>query len=273
MLSIKPIGSTNQEVRYYADLGSAENHDYYSEGGNRNGQWWGGGAKELGLAGDVDPDSFSNVLKGLSPDGEHSLVQLRRRGQQKRRSGFDLTFSVPKSFSLARVQASDEVRTKMDHCARDSLEKTLEVVQEMCGQARRGKDGQKVEQAQLLAAIFEHETARGVDGELPDANFHFHAVLANVVVREDGSTGALDARPLFHRRMKMALGALFRAELAKQIGELGFSTERPRKEYRDDLASWFELKCVPKPLIDAMSKRRSQIQDWMSRHGLSLIHI
>ena len=86
MLSIKPIGSTNQEVRYYADLGSAENHDYYSEGGNQNGQWWGGGAKELGLAGDIDPDSFSNVLKGLSPDGEHSLVQLRRRGQQKRRS-------------------------------------------------------------------------------------------------------------------------------------------------------------------------------------------
>ena len=268
MLSIKAIGSSNQEVRYYADLGSAENHDYYSEDGCRQGKWWGIAATTLGLSGSVRPEVFSNVLNGISPDGKSHLVQLRKRGQQKRRAGFDLTFSVPKSFSLVRVQASDKLRIKMDECARESLLKTLQIVQNLCGVSRRGKNGQSIENAKLVAAIFEHETARGIEGDLPDANFHFHVVIPNIVVRADGSTGALDARPLFHRRMKMALGALFRAELSKQVANLGFETERPMKAHRGQLASWFELVCVPKELIQAMSKRRSQIQEWMSRHGL-----
>ena len=62
--------------------------------------------------------------------------------------------------------------------------------------------------------------ARAVEGELPDPNLHWHVVLLNLLTREDGTTGALDARALFRPHMKMALGALFRAELSKELGLL-----------------------------------------------------
>ena len=269
MLSIKPIGSSKTEVNYYANLGEAENHDYYSEDGQRPGIWWGGGAKYLGLTENVNSEEFKNLLEGLSPDGQRRLVQTRQQGQVKRRAGFDLTFSMPKSYSVVWSQSSRAIRAEMDQRARRALYSALSTVEDFCGVARRGKNGIVQENAKLVAAIFSHDTARGVLGEAPDANRHFHAVIANVVVRPDGTTGALDARPLFHRRMKMALGALFRAELSKELTEMGFETERPKKPRKDERASWFELTCVPSKLMEAMSKRRTQIQKWLRERGLT----
>ncbi|MCS7466295.1 relaxase domain-containing protein [Stieleria sp. ICT_E10.1] len=269
MLSIKPIGGSCKEVNYYSALGDAEQHDYYAEDGNRPGVWFGSGAAALGLSGAVNPPAFKNLLDGLSADGSEQLVRTRKKGQVSRRAGFDLTFSVPKSFSVAWSIADRKTRTEMDRCARSALYQTLQMVENLCGQTRRGKDGVRVEDGKLTFAIFSHDTARGIQGQAPDPNRHFHAVLVNAVVRNDGSTGALDARPLFLRRMKMAIGALFRAELSSRLEELGFATERPTREPLGDKASWFELACVPKPLLSEMSKRRAAIETWLARQGLS----
>lgn len=269
MLSIKPVGSTSTEVNYYANLGEVENHDYYTEDGNRPGVWWGPGADALGLTGNVTPAAFKNLLEGLSPDGERELVQRRIDGKVKRRAGFDLTFSVPKSFSAAWSQADRETRQRMDERARMAVNETLTAVQELCGMTRRGKNTHIVEAAKLTFAIFSHDTARGVPGRVPDANRHFHAVCPNVTIRDDGSGGTIDARHLFKPRMKMALGAMFRAELSKGMEELGLKTERPKKARSEEKVSWFELSAVPKELTDAMSKRRKEIEKWLRKHGLS----
>lgn len=269
MLSIKPIGASSTEVSYYANLGEAENHDYYSEDGARPGLWYGNGAEQLGLSGNVDPNAFRNVLEGLSADGSERLVQQRSRGQIKRRAGFDLTFSMPKSYSVAWSQADPATRSEMDRRARFALERTLSLVEELCGRTRRGKNGAVTERAKLIFAVFSHDTARGIPGEMPDVNRHFHAVLANLSGRQDGSTGALDARPLFQRRMKMALGAMFRAELSKELEAMGFGTHRPKRERSEEKVSWFELSCVPRSLIDALSKRRAEIQTWLRKRGLT----
>ena len=269
MLSIKPIGRTATEVNYYANLGEAENHDYYSEDGNRPGTWWGEGASELGLKGVVNPEHFKNILEGLSPDGSKRLVQERKGEKIERRAGFDLTFSMPKSYSVAWSQGDLETRAELDKRAERAVYRTLEAFQDLCGVTRRGKNGVVIERGKLVAAVFSHDTARGLPGEVPDANRHFHAVLGNVVVREDGTTGAFDARGLFQRRMKMALGAMFRAELSKELEAMGLSTYRPKRERKDELASWFELECVPPALVVAMSKRRAEIENWLKKHGLT----
>lgn len=107
MLSIKLIGSSKQEVGYYADLGE----DYYVDGGEPPGTWWGTGAKELGLSGKVDAKTFRNILQGYSADGKKRLVQ--NAGKRERRAAFDLTFTVPKSVSIARVAADKR------HCSLD----------------------------------------------------------------------------------------------------------------------------------------------------------
>lgn len=268
MLSIKPVVGSSAEVSYYANLGDAENHDYYSEDGYRPGVYFGAGAKQLGLEGEeVSPETLKNLLEGLSPDGNERLVQVRQKGQIKRRAGFDLTFSLSKSYSVAWSQADRETRQELDRRAREALNRTLEFIEEMCGKTRRGKDGVRVEDGKLTFAIFSHDTARGIPGEVPDVNRHFHAVLANVALRGDGSSGAVDARPLFHRRAKMMLGAMFRAELSKELEAMGLATQRAKRDGK--VTSWFEIDCVPESLIQASSKRRGEIQRWLRERGLT----
>lgn len=262
MLSIKLIGSSQQEVGYYADLGE----DYYVDGGEPPGVWWGEGAEELGLSGVVQAEAFRNVLQGRSADGDKKLVQ--NAGSPKRRAAFDLTFSVPKSVSIARAIADKEQARQIDMACDAVSRKAFETVQQLCGLSRRGSAGSREERGKLVAAVFRHETARGLEDNVPDPNLHYHFVLCNVCVREDGTTGTFDARRLFSRQMKMALGALFRTELSNQLHRIGLETHRPENEAGNQ-ASWFELNAVPKKVIQAFSKRREQIKQWLVDHKQS----
>ena len=264
MLSISPIGSSRQAVSYYSNLGK---EDYYLKGGEPAGKWWGRGAAALGLGGLVGAEEFRNVLLGMSPDGTQKLVQ--NASDKKRRAAFDLTYSVPKSVSAAWSQADLPMRKRIEAAGERSLYRVLELFDSECGQTRRGHRGEKTERAGLIGAIFRHDTARGLPGETPDAQLHWHVVIANAVTRADSSTGAFDARPLFRRDMKMALGALFRAELSKELETLGLLGYRPEKERGEGVASWFELDAVPKQLVQEMSKRRTEIQKWLRKRGLS----
>ena len=262
MLSIKLIGSSKQEVGYYAELGE----DYYVDGSEALGIWWGDGAESLGLSGTVQADQFRNILIGKSANGEKSLVQ--NAGHATRRAAFDLTFSVPKSVSIARVTADSHRAKQIDAACNRASAKAFEAVQELCGFTRRGGAGQRSEPAKLVAAVFRHETARGLKNNIPDPNLHYHMVLCNVAVREDGSTGTFDGRFLFRRQMKMALGALFRTELSRQLEQIGLATYRPENE-RGRKSSWFELQSIPRKLIETFSKRREQIVDWLRENKQS----
>ena len=262
MLSLKAIGSSSSEVGYYARLGS---EDYYVKGGEPPGVWWGSGAESLGLSGQVSGPELGNLLRGFSRDGRKSLVQ--NAGKPKRRSAFDLTWTVPKSVSVAWSQESLEGRLAIERAGEAALSHVLEVVQHLCGVTRRGHGGSHVETAKLAAGIFRHETARAVQGETPDPNLHWHVVLLNLSVREDGTTGSLDGRALFTPHMKMALGALFRSELAKELTAIGFSCYRPQRNGKE--ASWFEIDAVPQEMLDAFSKRRKEIKTWLEERGLS----
>ena len=262
MLSIKLIGSSKQEVGYYSDLGE----DYYVDGGEPPGQWWGQGAAELGLKGTVQAEAFRNILEGWSANGQSKLVQ--NAGRLDRRAAFDLTFSVPKSVSIARATADEKLAKQIDLACDAASRKAFEAVQELCGFTRRGGAGKHSEPGKLVAAVFRHETARGIKDNMPDPNLHYHMVLCNLAVRADGSTGTFDARVLFRRQMKMALGALFRTELSKGLEQIGLATHRPHND-RGRPVTWFELKAVPKKIVEAFSKRRSQIVEWLKTHGQS----
>jgi AAA domain-containing protein/TrwC relaxase len=82
------------------------------------------------------------------------------------------------------------------------------------------------------------------------------------------TTPALDARRLFRPHMKMALGALFRVELARELQKIGVDCYRPVND-RDKRVSWFELSHVPPELLRAFSKRRQDMQAWMDERSLT----
>src|SRR6516162_6363719 len=98
MLSIKNLTSSEQAAHYY------ERDDYYLGDQERSpSAWQGDGAKALGLSGPVDRDAFTALLEGQLPDG----TELPRRPDQKRRPGFVLTFSAPKSVAIAALVQGD----------------------------------------------------------------------------------------------------------------------------------------------------------------------
>ena len=105
VVSVGVVASPSQGVSYY------ERDGYYARDDPEHksaSAWAGKGAAELGLEGPVDPDTFRAVLEGRVPDGSgRRLGRVDRDGNRTHRPGRDLTFSAPKSVSLAGLVGGD----------------------------------------------------------------------------------------------------------------------------------------------------------------------
>ncbi len=251
MLSIsKPIRGFDQG-EYYLSLASVD--DYYLDGKEPPGFWLGKGAQELGLTGLVDPEDFRNLFRGLSPDGTMALV--RNAGSPRRRTGWDVTWSVPKSVSTVWSQATESVRQQIEAAVNAAVGEGVGYLETIGMVSRRGVDGVIRDQARLIFAAFPHSTSR-----LQDPQLHVHTILMNLAVRPNGSTGTIDPKELF--RHQHAADALFRAELAAQLEQrLGLLAEREGRA--------FELSGVDRQLMAAFSKRRQEIAAVLAERGLS----
>ncbi len=250
MLSISaPLGAGQGE--YYANLAS---EDYYLGGGEPPGQWVGEGAAKLGLSGEIDSDQFRQLFAGYLR--REKLVQ--NAGRESRVCGFDLTFSAPKSVSVAWSQASPEVALEIRAAQQMAVEKALAFLEQEAGYSRTGKNGTQIADAKLIFATFEHGTSRAQEPQL-----HTHCILINAAVRPDESTGSLYINPVY--KHKMAAGALYRAELAYQLQRrLGFELERD-----PDAKFSFRLQEVSRELEKAFSTRRREVEEHLAMRGLS----
>ena len=254
MLSIGALSSATQGARYY------EQDGYYAKDDPEHREasaWAGKGAEELGLKGPVDPDTFKAVLEGKVPDG--SGAELGKRGKDGKivhRPGRDLTFSAPKSVSLAALVGGDkrvvEAHDRAVAAALDWVERNAAETRMKDPDAGRmiRTGGQKI-----VAATFRHDTSRNLDPQL-----HTHAVLANMVQGEDGKWRTMANEKLYGS--KMLLGAHYRSELAASLGRLGYGVEKTHADGR------FEIAGVPRAAIEAFSSRRAEIEAAMEARDL-----
>jgi conjugative relaxase-like TrwC/TraI family protein len=238
-------------AKYYMDLAR---EDYYIAGGEPPGKWYGKGAEYLGLEGrTVKRAQFASLFKGYSPVTGAQLVQ---NAGQDRQALWDLTFSAPKSVSVAWSQASQEVRLAIQAAHEDAVKAALAQLEEHYGWTRRGEGGEMLERVHIVSALFEHGTSRAQDPQL-----HTHALLFNIGVRNDQSTGTLFIRPVFVA--KMVLGALYRVEFSKLLEQrLGFVCEKGPQQT-------FELKGRNPKLCSFFSKRSHELHAEMDRTGAS----
>ena len=107
----------------------------------------------------------------------------------------------------------------------------------------------------MVAATFRHDTSRNLDPQL-----HTHAVIANMVQGADGKWRTMVDDGLFGG--KMAIGAIYRAELARGIGDLGYGIEKTHPDGR------FEIGGVPREAVEAFSTRRQEIKAAMAERGM-----
>lgn len=251
MLSVKSIkagGGAGSAAKYYEELAK---DDYYTNGGEPPGVWYGKHAENLGLAGQtVQRGELGQALEGFHPKTGKALAE---NAGLRHKPGHDLCFSAPKSVSVAWAAADPDLRRELSEMQAEAVRETLCYAEQCCAfHTREGHAGAvKVPHTDgIAAAMFEHSTAREVNGDV-DVQLHTHVVVANLT--ENGKR--LD----FDTRHKMALGAYYRAALADKLRERGFAVERDGKSFR--------LVEIPKELEKEQSKRRAQIVAELHKHG------
>ena len=250
MLSIAKM-SAGSAVSYHIHMqkdGQVE--DYYSKEGE--GKWVGEGAEKLSLNGTVNASDFKALAEGFDPKTGEKLTQ--NSGKTDRVAGYDLTFSAPKSVSIA-MAVSSESDAKLIQAAHDkAVSAALQFVQDKQAQTRTGHDGLVKEKAPLIVATFNHQTSREQDPQI-----HTHSFVFNIAERQNGTTGSLDATKIYD--YKMATGAIYRAELASQMKDLGYKIEQDGDSFR--------LQGVSKGADNEFSTRRQQIVKELEKTGQS----
>ncbi len=125
-------------------------------------------------------------------------------------------------------------------------------------QARIGNVHAPETTGKFVAATFEHDTARPVDGYAAP-QLHTHAVIFNVTERDNGQTRALQPQELF--ASQRVATSLYRSELAMRLQGLGYELERGKHGQP-------EIKGYTKEYLEASSPRREQIKDHLREMGI-----
>ena len=254
MLSIGAVAAPSQGASYY------ERDGYYAKDDPEHraaSGWAGRGAADLGLEGPVDPETFKSILEGTVPDGSgRRLGRKDKDGALVHRPGRDLTFSAPKSVSLAALVGGD---ARVVDAHDRAVARTLSWLERNVAETRR-KDPEtgrmvRAGDQKIVAATFRHDTSRNLDPQL-----HTHAVLANMVQGADGKWRTMANERLY--ASKMLLGALYRSELAQGLSRLGYGIEKTHADGR------FEVAGVSRTVVEAFSTRRAAIEAAMAERGL-----
>jgi conjugative relaxase-like TrwC/TraI family protein len=264
MLTISKPLSAGQAQSYHQKEFTAREQSYWSQRGVIAGEWQGRLAAPLGLAGAVSAEDFAKLSQGQHPETGEQLVRQRASYEyqdadgktirtMEHRAGWDATFSAPKSVSLTALVGGDD-RVREAH--RDSVRIALEQLEHYT-QARIGGNHPPETTGKFVAAKFEHDTARPVDGYVAP-QLHTHAVIFNITERENAQPRAIQPQSLFDSQQFAT--AVYQSELTYRLRELGYEITVGRSGAP-------EVKGYSQEYLDASSPRSQQIREYLERTG------
>jgi conjugative relaxase-like TrwC/TraI family protein len=235
MLSVANVRSSSAAASYFA----ADNY-YTGTDADRSGTWAGKGAERLGLVGRVSTEQFDALLRGELPGG----IQVGNAGQAHR-PGTDLTFSLPKSWSLLALVGGDQ---RIIDAYREAVIETLRWAEKNAAQTRMGsKSGYgKVATDNLTIGLFQHDTNRN-----QEPNLHFHAVVANVTQGSDGKWRALRNDKLWS--FNTLLNSMTMARFRLAVEKMGYEAGPVGKHGN------FEAAGIAREQVMAFSTRREEV--------------
>src|ERR1700675_1611795 len=265
MLTISNPLSASQAQAYHAEEFSNARENYYTEGERIRGEWHGRLAEQWGLRGEVREEYFQRLSEGQHPITGEQLIRRQaareytnRRGEKvsamEHRAGWDATFSAPKSVSLTALVGGDE-RIREAH--RESVGVTLDEM-ERCVQARIGGNHPAETTGKWVAASFEHDSARPVNGYAAP-QLHTHVVFFNLTETENGESRALQPHELY--RSQQYATAIYRSELAVRLKGQGYEIETGKSGQP-------EIRGYTREYLDASSPRSQQIQAYLDQQGV-----
>ena len=175
MLSIGALASAAQGASYYERDGYYAKDDPEHQRRERLGRQGGGRARAEGVR--SIRTSFRAILEGRVPDG--SDTRLGRRGKDGEilhRPGRDLTFSAPKSVSIAALVGGDDriveahdraVAATLVWIEKNAAETRMKDPGSSPGQAPETAKMGRVGGQKIVAATFRHDTSRNLDPAAP----------------------------------------------------------------------------------------------------------
>jgi conjugative relaxase-like TrwC/TraI family protein len=169
------------------------------------------------------------------------------------RAGWDATFSVPKSVSLTALVGGDE---RVREAYRDSVRMALSELEKYT-QVRIDNVHAPETTGKFIAATFEYDTARPVDGYAAP-QLHTHAVIFNVTERDNGQTRALQPHELFASQHYAT--SVYRFELATRLKGLGYELERGKHGSRRSTAI---RKNICRQIARAVSRSKITSARWV----------
>jgi conjugative relaxase-like TrwC/TraI family protein len=266
MLTISKPLSAGQAQTYHQKEFTAKEQNYWSQRGVIAGEWQGRLAENFGLAGPVSAEDFAKLSQGQHPQTGDQLVRQRASYEyqdadgktiktMEHRAGWDATFSAPKSISLTALVGGDE-RVREAH--RESVRVALDQLEQYT-QARIGGNHPPETTGKFIAAKFEHDTARPVDGYVAP-QLHTHAVVFNVTERDNGQPRAIQPQSLFASQQFAT--AIYQSELTYRLRQLGYEITTGRSGAP-------EIKGYTQEYLDASSPRSQQIREYLDRTGRS----
>jgi len=229
-----------KDASYFHFLGSeGSKHamEYFSEKGKIDGFWQGKLAEKEGL-----------IDKEVTQQDVERIAGMVKNGE---RLGLNITYSAPKSVSIAYAILSDQ-RIKNAH--ENAVRVANEYIEKNLAETRQGQGGkERVQASGIAVANYTHETSRSHDPQL-----HTHAVIINTVERSsDGQIRALEPRKIY--QYQKTIDQIYKNELASQLQRLGYSVEMK------DMHGNFEIKGISQEVIDKFSERSQQIDNAMEK--------
>ena len=256
MLTMKAQYSLGNAESYFREhLGVG---DYYMKGQTVSGQWFGEGARELGLSGVTTEKEFLNLCNNLHPQTEEQLtprmnskrVRVDKDGNvhesANRRVFYDFTLSPPKSVSIVALVGNDQ---RIIEAHDEAVQVAMRELQ-IYAATRVRKQNQYAHRVtgNVVGAVFRHDTSRDLDPQL-----HSHCILFNATRDSvEDRWKALEACEMV--TAQKFVRNVYYHELVRSLQKFGYGVENnPRGD--------FEIIGVGKELIDRFSKRHRAIDE------------
>lgn len=268
MLRITTSASTEAAKDYFRR--ALAKGDYYMNDTELLGTWGGKGSVALGLSGEVERDAFLAMVGNRRPNGERLTVITA----PNRRPGYDFTFDVPKSVSLAYLINGDErIKSAMQRAVMETMD---ELEHSMQTRVRVGGADTVRTTGNAIWADFTHLTTRPIIIEsneaqalvnaypwladyqdskrqicLPDPHLHSHVFVINATFDEvenkwkAGEFGAIKRDATYYQ-------AAYHVRLAGELQKLGYNIIPTDKA--------FELEGIDRSLVEKYSRRTAEIE-------------
>ena len=253
MLRMIQSGSAAHAKDYFAHALSRS--DYYINDQELNGHIQGKLAERLGIEGPATREIFHALCDNIDPNTGETLTP---RTREERTVGYDINFHCPKSVSILHGLANDD---HLLQAFEESVRLTMRDI-EADAKTRVRKEGQydDRETGELVWADFIHQTARPVEGALPDPHLHAHCFVFNATW--DGIENTIKAGQFRDIKRDMPYyQARFHKTLSDKMIELGYQVRRTEKS--------FEVVGVPQTVIDLFSKRSDEIGRVAKEKGIT----